>query len=84
METNEVLREQIFKIVQNQLRDNKLRETHQTYIRLKSLGYTEYESKQLIGQCVSVEIYKVIKHQKPFDEIRYIKNLTALPKGPFK
>jgi hypothetical protein len=39
MKTNEILREQIFQIITNQLRANNPPETKQTYERLKKLGY---------------------------------------------
>jgi hypothetical protein len=70
METNELLREQIFEIIQNQMRDNNPPEINLTYALLISLGYDEFGTKQLIGQCV-VEIYNVLKHKKPFDEIKF-------------
>lgn len=84
METNEILREQIFKIVRNQIKDNNPPETKLTYKRLIDLGYNEFETKQLIGQCVAVELFQVLKHREPFNETRYIKNLKQLPKEPFE
>lgn len=84
METNEILREQIFKIVRNQIKDNNPPETKLTYKRLIDLGYNEFETKQLIGQCVAVELFKILKHREPFNETRYIKNLKQLPKEPFE
>ncbi|MCD4747707.1 MAG: hypothetical protein K8R58_15535, partial [Bacteroidales bacterium] len=75
METNEIFREQIFEIIKNQIKSNNPPETNLTYKRLINLGYNSFETKQFIGQCVAVEIFDVIKHGKPFDEKRYIKNL---------
>jgi hypothetical protein len=83
MKTNEILREQIIEIVKNQLRDNDPPETKLTYKRLISMGFTDYDSKRLIGQCVAIELFNIFKHSKPFDEERYIKNLRKLPKEPF-
>jgi hypothetical protein len=83
MENNEILKEQIIEIVENQLRDNDPPETNLTYKRLIDLGFNDYDAKQLIGQCVAVELFNIFKHQKPFDEARYIKNLKKLPKEPF-
>jgi len=59
-------------------------ETRITYNRLTSLGYNEFETTQLIGQCIAVEIFDVLKHKKPFNKGRYIKNLNQLPKEPFE
>jgi len=83
MKVNTKLRDQIFKIIKNQITSNDPPETKITYDRLISLGYSEFETKKLIGQCVAVEIFTVIKEQKPFNEARYIKNLKQLPREPF-
>lgn len=82
MAANEVMREQIFTIINNQIADNQPPETKITYDRLISLGYSEFVTRQLIGQCVAVEIFNVLKNGKPFDEKRYISNLKQLPKEP--
>ncbi|MBU2952002.1 hypothetical protein KO493_14975 [Tamlana agarivorans] len=84
MEANEKIREQIFEIIKNQLRDNNPPEVKVTYNRLIKNGYDDFDTKQMIGQCVSVELFEVIKNQKPFNLERYIKNLKALPKEPFE
>jgi len=83
MESNEILRKQIFEIIKNQIRANDPIETNLTYNRLIKLGYNDFETKQLIGQCVAVELFNVFKHGKPFDDKRYIKNLKQLPTEPF-
>ncbi len=82
MEINEVLRSEISNIVENQLTANKPVETKKTYNRLLSLGHSNFEAKQLIGQCIILELFDVIKHQKTFNESRYIQNLKQLPKEP--
>jgi len=83
METNEKLREQIFEIIKNQLRDNNPPETKATYDRLRKQEFDDFQTKQLIGQCLAVELFDVMKFGKPFNNARYIKNLLALPKEPF-
>jgi hypothetical protein len=82
MKTNEILREQIFQIITNQLRANNPPETKQTYERLKKLGYDDYHVRQLIGQCLAVEKYRVMKYKKPYNNERYITNLKNLPEEP--
>lgn len=84
METNINLREQIFEIIKNQIDENNPPETNETYERLILLGLSHFEAKQLIGQCIAVEIYEIINTGKPFDEKRYIRNLKNLPEEPFK
>ena len=77
------LRDQISEVIKNQIRSNDPPETKLTYDRLIALGYSEFETKQLIGQCVALEMFTVIKEQLPFNEARYVKNLKQLPKEPF-
>ena len=83
METNEILREQIFEIIKNQLRDNDPPETKTTYDRLIKKGFDDFQARQMIGQCLAVELFDVMKFGKPYNNERYIKNLKALPKEPF-
>lgn len=83
METNDKLREQIFEIIKNQLRDNDPPETKVTFDRLRKQGFYDFQTRQLIGQCLAVELFDVMKFGKPYDNERYIKNLKALPKEPF-
>ncbi len=82
MKINTQLRDEIFQVVNNQIKSNNPPDTKITYDRLIALGYSEFETHQLIGQCVAVEIFTVIKEQQPFNEARYIKNLKQLPKEP--
>lgn len=83
MKTNEILREQILQVVENQLRDNKPPETRQTYNRLLQSGISDENARIYIGQCVTVEIFHVMKHHQPFNEERFKKNLKNLPGKPF-
>ncbi len=82
MESNEILREQIFEIIKNQLRDNDPPETRITYDRLIQNGFDDFQTRQMIGQCLAVELFEVMKYKKPYNNERYIKNLKALPKEP--
>ena len=84
METNEILKEQIFEIIKNQMKDNDPPETNKTFKRLLKRKYSRFETKQLIGQCVAVELFNIFKFSKPFDEKRYIRNLNNLPKEPIE
>jgi len=83
MEQNEIMREQIFGIIDNQIRKNNPPETKKTFERLRKQGYSEFVTKQYIGQCVAVELFNMIKKQEPFNENRYVKNLKNLPEEPF-
>ena len=83
MEKNERVRQQIFEIITNQIKDNNPPETKATYDRLRKQGFDEFVTKQLIGQCIAVELFQILKFSKPFNNERYIKNLLQLPKEPF-
>ena len=83
METNENLREQIFEIIRNQLKKNDPPETKITYDRLLKKGFDDFQTRQMIGQCLAIELFDLFKFGKPYNNERYIKNLKALPKEPF-
>lgn len=83
MEFNEALKDQILETVQNQIETNQPPETKETLERLKKTGYSDDDAKQLIGQCLAVELYHVFSNQEPFNESRYISNLKNLPEQPF-
>ena len=84
MEINEKLREQIFEIIKNQIRDNDPAETKATFDRLQKQGFDDFQIRQMIGQCLAVELFDVMKNRKPYNNERYTKNLLALPKEPFE
>ena len=83
METNEILRNQIFEIIKNQLRVNNPPETKITLDRLRNQGFDDSQARQMIGQCISVELFQIMKTSEPYNNVRYIKNLKKLPKEPF-
>lgn len=83
MEINEELREQIFKIIKNQLRENDPPETKMTFDRLRKQGFDDFQINQMIGQCLAVELFDIMKFGKPYDNARYVKHLLALPRKPF-
>jgi len=84
MKVDSHLRDEIFEVINNQIKANDPPETKITYDRLIASGYSDFETKQLIGQCVAVEIFTVLKEQQPFNGARYVKNLKQLPKEPFE
>jgi len=83
MKAKERRREMFFDIVRNQMKNNKPPETNLNYKRLRDLGFSEFETMQRIGQCIAVEIYKVMKFKEPFNLERYVENLNRLPEEPF-
>ena len=83
MKSNEIVREQIFEIIKNQIASNKPPETKQTLKRLINLGYSDLDARRLIGQCLAVELFDVLKHKKPYNNDRYVSHLKKLPEEPF-
>ena len=83
MKSNKIAREQIFEIISNQMKANDPPETKLTFERLKALGYSDMDAKKLIGQCIAVETFHILKHKEPFDLSRYTSNLNKLPEEPF-
>ena len=83
MKGDKILRANIFEVVENQMKANKPPETNLTYKGLLQLAYSDFQIKQMIGQCITVEIFEIGKSGKPFDEQRYIRNLKKLPLEPF-
>ncbi|MDA3861939.1 MAG: hypothetical protein PF445_12020 [Melioribacteraceae bacterium] len=84
MKTNIKLREQIFETIENQIAENEPPETKLTFNRLIKSGFSDFETKQLIGQCVAIEIFGILKNSKTFDEKRYLNNLELLPNEPIE
>lgn len=60
------MRETIFNVIENQIRDDTPPETKQTYDRLIAEGHTHDETMRLIGCVVSSEIFDVLKKQEPY------------------
>ena len=67
----QIVRGEILKIVQNQIRDNDPPETKETLNRLKAEGISEEEAKKMIGCVVSTEIFNVLKYKEGFNRERY-------------
>ncbi|HHH54605.1 MAG TPA: hypothetical protein ENK91_13170 [Bacteroidetes bacterium] len=84
MEINKNLREHIFEIIRNQIRDNDPPETKETYDRLLAQGFDDFQTKQMIGQCLAIELFNIMNLGIPFNNERYIKNLKELPNEPFE
>lgn len=66
------------------IKNNEPPETKSTYDRLQKQGFDDFQTRQMIGQCLAIELFDIMKHSKTYDNERYIKNLLALPKEPFE
>lgn len=69
--------------VENQIKDNDPREVKAAFQRLKKQGYGASEAKELIVECMVLELFDVVMCNTEFDYRRYDKNLRALPKPPY-
>ncbi|WP_428354372.1 hypothetical protein [Methyloprofundus sp.] len=74
--------EEIVQIVQNQIKDNNPPETSETLERLIKKGETRENAMRYIASVLSIEIFGALKHQEPYNNKRYLKNLKALPELP--
>lgn len=82
MESQINVRSQIFDLIKNQMSENNPPETNLTYNRLLNMGLSQFETKQLIGQCIAIEMTEILKNEEGFNVNRYIRNLSNLPNEP--
>jgi hypothetical protein len=73
----------MLQVVENQHKSNDPPETRQAVQRLIDEGIGESDAKIYIAQCISVEIFNVMKYGEAFNQQRFVKNLQNLPKEPF-
>ena len=83
MESTGLAKEYMFEAIRTQIETNKPPETKITYERLRKEGYSESETMDMIFNCLSVEIFDILKSKSTFDEERYVQRLKNLPEEPF-
>lgn len=74
----EKLKAKILEIVDNQININDPKCTKETLERLVNSGFSEIESKEMIGRVLIEEMYELLKNQVPFNEKRYAEKLSML------
>nr|WP_309101446.1 hypothetical protein [Fredinandcohnia onubensis] len=74
----EKLKAKILEIVDNQININDPKCTKETLERLVNSGFSEVESKEMIGRVLIEEMYELLKNQVPFNEKRYADKLNML------
>ncbi len=72
----------ILQVVENQLREDRPAEARRTLERLMKAGFSEEDSKHLIGSVIVAEMHNVLRTSKPFDAERYRNLLDKLPQLP--
>jgi len=75
-------RRAVLDAVENQLRENSPPEAKATFERLIAAGYSKADAKRFIACALVIEIFDVLKSEKPYDEARYLSNLARLPELP--
>ena len=82
-ELSKTMKNTIFEIIQNQIRNNNPPETKKTYDRLLASGIKKKEVMNLIAAVVSVEIFEIMKNKTEFNLPRFVKNMMNLPEFPY-
>ena len=79
----DILRDSIFEIIENQMREGTPPETKATLVRLMKEGYDREAAMKLIGCVLSTEMFDVLREGRTYDEEKYVRALEALPKLPW-
>ena len=74
----------ILDAIENQIRDLDPPETKQTYDRLMAEGHSSDEAMRLLGCALVSELSAAMKTEQPYNETRYVANLSQLPKLPWE
>lgn len=82
MPGNRYLQQAMVEVVENQLRDLNPPETKQLYDRLKTEGFSDKETRRLIGCVVATEIFGILRNNREFDQARFAQSLSTLPDLP--
>ncbi len=82
--SDERLRQAIFEVIRNQIRDNQPPATKQTLVRLRSEGFSEDEALKLIGYVVAKEVLEVLGQGRRYDEEKFVAALHGLPHLPWE
>lgn len=75
---NPILHVTIHQTVENQLAAKDPPMVHETLQRLMRSGVSRHEAIHAIGSVLSVEIWEILKEERPFDEERYDRGLQQL------
>ncbi len=84
MKPNQILRDSVLEVVDNQLRSGDPPETGATYKRLLAAGISDQEARRLIACVVASDMFEILKSERTFDLDRYVKALNRLPALPWE
>jgi peroxiredoxin family protein len=77
------VREELFKVIEYQMRKGRPKETKQTFDRLRAAGYSRKETMRLLACALLVELHEMVRDKRTYDEAIYVKKLMGLPKMPW-
>lgn len=72
----------VIEAVENQLAENNPAEVQETLNRLIAKGESRENAMRHIASALVIEIFGALNNNEPYNEARYRRNLSALPKPP--
>ena len=79
MKSNKRLKKAVLQAVDEQIEGNDPPYVAMTYGRLQSCGVDAIESRRMIGHCLSLIMFDMLKNGNSFDSVRYESMLGLLP-----
>ena len=77
------VREELFKVIEYQMRKGSPKETKQTFDRLRAAGYSRKETMRLLACVLIGELNEMVRDKRTYDEAIYVKKLILLPEMPW-
>jgi hypothetical protein len=77
------VREELFKVIEYQMRKGNPKETKQTFDRLRAAGYSRKETMRLLACVLIVELNEMVRDKRTYDEAIYVNKLILLPEMPW-
>ena len=74
-----IIRNELFKVIRNQIKENEPPETKQTNERLLEMGYPENEIIRMLASALSQEMFNMLKSNRTFNHKSLVKLLEELP-----
>jgi hypothetical protein len=78
------IREALFEAVENQMKMGQPPETKQTFERLRAAGYSRKETMKMLASVLLIELNDMVRDNRMYDEVSYVKKLQALPQPPWE
>jgi hypothetical protein len=79
----DILRAAFLEVVDNQIRDGTPPATRQAFERLQREGHTATKAKEMIAALIAADAFEIIKHNRAYNEPRFVERLHRLPEMPW-